>query len=109
MKLHIGGIGCRYHPFLPFPAILTLICCSFLPPPVMAILDNQEIQAAKRAAMVSTALTWLFAHLPVTMFPAPLQPMILVLQKIVLYISYIGTFISWSWGEIKSYDIGPFS
>ncbi|KIK62515.1 hypothetical protein GYMLUDRAFT_242676 [Collybiopsis luxurians FD-317 M1] len=78
----------------------------FLPPPVMAVLGNQEIQAAKRAAMVSTALTWLFAHLPVTMFPAPLQPMILVLQKIVPYISYIGTFISWSWGEIKSYDIG---
>ncbi|KAE9408360.1 hypothetical protein BT96DRAFT_985703 [Gymnopus androsaceus JB14] len=33
----------------------------FLPPPVMTVLSNQEVEAVKRATMISTALTWLFA------------------------------------------------
>ncbi|KAF5392381.1 hypothetical protein D9757_001500 [Collybiopsis confluens] len=78
----------------------------FLPPPVIKILDNKEVEAAKRAAMISSALVWFFVHLPISMFPPPMQPMILVLQKIIPYITYIGTFISWSWSQIKSYDIG---
>ncbi|KAJ3862531.1 hypothetical protein EV359DRAFT_44972, partial [Lentinula novae-zelandiae] len=78
----------------------------FLPPPVMNILDNDEVTVVKRAAMISAALTWLFAQIPIAVFPPPLQPVVLLLQKIVPYISYIGTFISWSWEAVKEYDTG---
>ncbi|KAJ3744110.1 hypothetical protein DFH05DRAFT_1543328 [Lentinula detonsa] len=78
----------------------------FLPPPVMSILNDKEITLVKRAAMISTALTWFFANIPVAEFPPPLQPVLLLLQKIVPYVSYIGTFISWSWETIKGYDTG---
>ncbi|KAJ4480059.1 hypothetical protein J3R30DRAFT_3331550 [Lentinula aciculospora] len=78
----------------------------FLPPPVMAVLNNDEITVVKRAVMISTALAWFFAHIPVAVFPPPLQPVILFLQKIVPYLSYIGTFISWSWETVKGYDTG---
>lgn len=72
----------------------------------MTVLSNQEVEAVKRAAIISAALTWFLAHLPVTVFPVPLQPIFLLLQKIMPYLGYIGTFISWSWGTIKSYDSG---
>ncbi|KAJ3732172.1 hypothetical protein DFJ43DRAFT_1224321 [Lentinula guzmanii] len=78
----------------------------FLPPPVMSILDDKEITLVKRAALISTALTWLFANIPAAVFPPPLQPVLLLLQRIVPYVSYIGTFISWSWETIKGYDTG---
>ncbi|GAW09001.1 hypothetical protein LENED_011119 [Lentinula edodes] len=64
----------------------------FLPPPLMAILNNDELTLVNRAAMISAALTWLFAQIPIAVFPPPLQPVVLLLQKIVPYISYIGTF-----------------
>lgn len=72
----------------------------------MNILNNEEVTAVKRAAMISAALTWLFAQIPIAVFPPPLQPVVLLLQKIVPYISYIGTFISWSWEAVKEYDTG---
>ncbi|KAG7093271.1 hypothetical protein E1B28_006954 [Marasmius oreades] len=78
----------------------------FLPPPVMSILSDKSLEAAKRAAMITNALTWLFSHLPLTMFPAPMQPALLLLQHIVPFVGYIGTFITWSWSAIKSYDVG---
>ncbi|KAJ3995074.1 hypothetical protein F5050DRAFT_1896042 [Lentinula boryana] len=78
----------------------------FLPPPVMTTLNDEEITFVKRAAMISTALTWLFDNIPVAVFPPPLQPVLLLLQKIIPYVSYIGTFISWSWETIKGYDTG---
>ncbi|KAF8875874.1 hypothetical protein CPB84DRAFT_1853144 [Gymnopilus junonius] len=78
----------------------------YLPPPVLAILGDQTLEATKRAAMITTALTWFFNNLPVTSLPAPLQPAALLLQRLAPYLGYIGTFISWSWSTIKSYDVG---
>ncbi|KAJ8094843.1 hypothetical protein PM082_010055 [Marasmius tenuissimus] len=78
----------------------------FLPPPVMSILSDKSIEAVKRAALITTALTWMFSHLPLKMFPAPMQPALMMLQALVPYLGYIGTFISWSWGAVKSYDLG---
>ncbi|KAF9263998.1 hypothetical protein L218DRAFT_901306 [Marasmius fiardii PR-910] len=78
----------------------------FLPPPVLALLSDKTIEAAKRATMITNALTWFFAHLPLTMFPAPMQPALLLLQQIVPYVGYVGTFVTWSWSTIKSYDVG---
>ncbi|KAJ7594354.1 hypothetical protein C8J56DRAFT_435157 [Mycena floridula] len=78
----------------------------YLPPPVLAILSDKQLEATKRAAMITTALTWFFSHLPLSVLPLPLRPAALLLQKLVPYLGYIGTFISWSWSTIKSYDIG---
>ncbi|KAK7462812.1 hypothetical protein VKT23_007392 [Stygiomarasmius scandens] len=78
----------------------------YLPPPVLAVLSDESIEAAKRAALITTALTWFFNNLPITVLPAPMQPALLLLRKIVPFVGYIGTFISWSWGQIKSYDVG---
>ncbi|EDR00433.1 uncharacterized protein LACBIDRAFT_295792 [Laccaria bicolor S238N-H82] len=78
----------------------------YLPPPVLAVLSDKTLEATKRAAMITTALTWFFNNLPITSFPAPLQPALLLLQRIAPFLGYIGTFISWSWSTIKSYDVG---
>ncbi|KAF9030728.1 hypothetical protein BDZ89DRAFT_949390 [Hymenopellis radicata] len=78
----------------------------YLPPPILAILSDKQLEATKRAAMITTALTWLFSNLPVSAFPLPMQPAILLFQKLVPYVGYIGTFISWSWSTVKSYDVG---
>ncbi|KAL0065240.1 hypothetical protein AAF712_007751 [Marasmius tenuissimus] len=78
----------------------------FLPPPVMSVLSDKTIEAAKRAALITTALTWTFAHLPMDMVPAPMQSALLMLQLLVPYLGYMGTFISWSWSTIKDYDVG---
>ncbi|ESK87157.1 hypothetical protein Moror_11850 [Moniliophthora roreri MCA 2997] len=78
----------------------------FLPPPVLNILSDKTIEATKRAAMITTALTWLFSKLPISIFPPPMQPALRMLQQLVPYLGYIGTFITWSWSTIKSYDVG---
>lgn len=78
----------------------------YLPPPVLDILSDKTIEATKRAAMITTALTWFFSNLPVSSLPLPIQPAVLMLQKIVPYLGYMGTFISWSWSTIKGYDVG---
>ncbi|PPQ97233.1 hypothetical protein CVT26_000758 [Gymnopilus dilepis] len=78
----------------------------YLPPPVLASLGDETLEATKRAAMITTALTWFFNNLPVSSLPAALQPAALLLQRLAPYLGYIGTFISWSWSTIKSYDVG---
>ncbi|KAG5642782.1 hypothetical protein DXG03_002127 [Asterophora parasitica] len=76
----------------------------YLPPPIMEILDDKQIEAAKRAALITSALTWFFGHIPVNALPPSVRPVVLLMQTLIPYIGYIGTFISWSWGTIKSYD-----
>ncbi|KAF9483889.1 hypothetical protein BDN70DRAFT_873290 [Pholiota conissans] len=78
----------------------------YLPPPVLAILSDKTLEATKRASMITTALTWFFNNLPVNSLPPPVRPAALLLQRLVPYLGYIGTFISWSWSTIKSYNIG---
>ncbi|KAJ7221659.1 hypothetical protein GGX14DRAFT_353190 [Mycena pura] len=78
----------------------------YLPPPVLAILDDQSVEAAKQATVLTAALTWFFTNLPVSSFPPPLQPAMILLQRLVPFISYLGTFISWSWGTIRGFDKG---
>ncbi|KAF5369058.1 hypothetical protein D9758_002929 [Tetrapyrgos nigripes] len=78
----------------------------YLPPPVLAVLSDESIEAAKRAALITTALTWFFNSLPVSVVPAPMIPALLLLQKIVPFVGYIGSFISWSFAQVKSYDVG---
>ncbi|KIY73205.1 hypothetical protein CYLTODRAFT_440030 [Cylindrobasidium torrendii FP15055 ss-10] len=78
----------------------------YLPPPALAVLNDQQLEATKRAALITTALTWLFSNIPVALFPLPMQPVLLLLQKLIPFVGYIGTFISWSWGTVKNYDVG---
>ncbi|KAH8832748.1 hypothetical protein DL96DRAFT_1811336 [Flagelloscypha sp. PMI_526] len=78
----------------------------YLPPPVMAILNEEQLNAVKFASIITTALTWFFSHIPISSMPLALQPALLVLKTIAPYLSYIGTFITWSWGEIQSFDKG---
>ncbi|TFK68011.1 hypothetical protein BDN72DRAFT_842319 [Pluteus cervinus] len=78
----------------------------YLPPPVLLILSDRQLEATKRAALITTALTWFFNNLPVSSLPLPVQPVVILLQRLVPYLGYIGTFISWSWGTIKGYDKG---
>ncbi|KAJ3510960.1 hypothetical protein NLJ89_g4375 [Agrocybe chaxingu] len=77
----------------------------YLPPPVLAILSDKTIEATKRAAMITTALTWFFNNLPVSSLPLAVQPAALLLRRLAPYLGYIGTFISWSWSTIKSFGV----
>jgi len=81
----------------------------YLPPPVMAILSDKTLEATKRAAMITTALTWFFNHLPVDALPIAVRPAAILLQRLAPFLGYIGTFIAWSWSTIKSYDLGAFT
>ncbi|KAF9064168.1 hypothetical protein BDP27DRAFT_1426111 [Rhodocollybia butyracea] len=72
----------------------------------MSVVNEREVGTVKRAALFSTALTWLFANFPTVVFPAPLQPPVLLLKKIVPYLSYIVTFISCGSGVFTGYDSG---
>ncbi|KAJ7802852.1 hypothetical protein B0H14DRAFT_3779018 [Mycena olivaceomarginata] len=67
-------------------------------PPVLAILDDQSVEAAKQATVITAALTWFFSNPP--------RPAIILLQRLVPLVSYLGTFISWSWGTIRGFDRG---
>ncbi|PPQ73687.1 hypothetical protein CVT24_007321 [Panaeolus cyanescens] len=78
----------------------------YLPPPVLEILDDKTLEATKRAAMITTALTWFFNNLPINSLPVAVRPALLLLQRIAPFVGYIGTFISWSWKTVKSYDVG---
>ncbi|KAF9265573.1 hypothetical protein L218DRAFT_832422, partial [Marasmius fiardii PR-910] len=78
----------------------------FLPPPVLSILSDDEVEATKRVALITTALTWFFNNIPVAALPLPMQPAVFMLQKLCPYLGYIGTFISWGWDSIRNFDTG---
>jgi hypothetical protein len=78
----------------------------YLPPPVLDVLNNKRLEVAKRAAIITTALKWLLDHLPVKLLPPQFRPILTVLRRLVPYLGYIGAFIAWSWGAIKTFDKG---
>ena len=78
---------------------------SWIPPPMMKVLDDKSIDIAKKANIISTALQWILDHVP-SGLPVELVAVVLVLKAIAPIIGYIGAFISWSWGTIKGFDKG---
>ncbi|KAG6878995.1 hypothetical protein C0992_005977, partial [Termitomyces sp. T32_za158] len=78
----------------------------YLPPPVMATLDSNQIKATQRAAMITTALTWFLKKVPTMVIPAPMVPAVKVLRRLSPLLSYIGVFIAWSWTRISACDRG---
>jgi hypothetical protein len=73
---------------------------------VLDILNNKQLEAAKRAAMITTALKWLLDRIPVKLFPPQFRPILMMLKRLAPYLGYIGVFIAWSWSAIKAFDKG---
>ncbi|CCL98097.1 uncharacterized protein FIBRA_00091 [Fibroporia radiculosa] len=78
----------------------------YLPPPILAILDNQRIEASKRAVLFTTALKWLLDHVPIAVVPLQARPAVMLLRGLVPYLAYISAFIAWSWSVVKNFDKG---
>jgi hypothetical protein len=73
---------------------------------VLAVLDDKSLEATKRAAMLTTALQWLFNKLPLAIVPPQLKPGVMLAKRFVPYVGYIGAAIAWSWSSVKGYDKG---
>jgi len=78
----------------------------YLPPPVLDVLNNKRLEAAKRAAILTTALQWLLGHVPLTVVPPQFRVGLLIARRLVPYLGYVGGFVAWSWGAMKSFDKG---
>jgi len=78
----------------------------YLPPPVLDVLNNKQLEAAKRAAMVTAALKWLMGHVPMPLLPPQMRPAVTILRQLVPYLGYVGGLIAWSWSAVKSFDKG---
>ncbi|KAI0670092.1 hypothetical protein C8Q78DRAFT_976642 [Trametes maxima] len=78
----------------------------WLPPPIMNLLNDKEIEAAKLGAMLTTALQWLLSNVPDSALPPTLRPALALVKSLVPYLGYIGGFVAWSWGAIKGFDNG---
>ncbi len=78
----------------------------WLPPSIMNLLNDKEIEAAKLSAMLTSALTWLLNNVPNSALPSTLRPALALVKSLVPYLGYIGGFVAWSWGAIKGFDIG---
>ncbi|KDQ18221.1 hypothetical protein BOTBODRAFT_104720, partial [Botryobasidium botryosum FD-172 SS1] len=78
----------------------------YLPEAVLEVLNDATLEAAKRAAMVTTALKWLLDNVPTTGVPPPVGLALTLLSGIIPLLGYIGGFVAWSWSSIKGYDEG---
>ena len=85
---------------------LLLIIRSYLPPPILATLDTQTLTAAKRAALLTTALKYALDRVPLAIVPAPAQPAMRLCKAFTPYLGYVGGFVAWSWGAVKGFDKG---
>uniref|UniRef100_A0A8H7YAG6 Uncharacterized protein n=1 Tax=Psilocybe cubensis TaxID=181762 RepID=A0A8H7YAG6_PSICU len=78
----------------------------YLPPPVMAKLDNTSLKATARAAMITTALKWLLDKIPIMLVPPQFRPAVKMLKQLSPVVGYIGVFIAWSWDRVRACDKG---
>ncbi|KAG2129830.1 uncharacterized protein EDB93DRAFT_1256106 [Suillus bovinus] len=101
----------EYRVWLPSPTKISVQAMwwgfrIYLPPPVLDALNDKQLEAAKRAAMITTALKWLLDHLPISLMPPQLRTSMSILRRLVPYLGYIGGFIAWSWSAVKVFDKG---
>ena len=73
---------------------------------MLDVLNNKRLETAKRAAIITTALQWLFGRIPLAIVPPQYRASVMVTKRLVPYLGYIGGFLAWSWGVIKSFDKG---
>jgi hypothetical protein len=101
----------EYRVWLPSPTKISVQAMwwgfrIYLPPPVLDALNDKQLEAAKRAALITTALKWLLDHLPISLMPPQLRTPMTFLRRLVPYLGYIGGFIAWSWSAVKVFDKG---
>lgn len=101
----------EYRVWLPSPTKISIQAMwwgfrIYLPPPVLDALNDKQLEAAKRAAMITAALKWLLDHLPISVMPPQLRTSMYFLRRLVPYLGYIGGFIAWSWSAVKVFDKG---
>ena len=73
---------------------------------MLDVLNNKRLETAKRAAIITTALQWLFGRIPLAIVPPQYRAGVMVTKRLVPYLGYIGGFLAWSWGTMKSFDKG---
>ncbi|KIP10093.1 hypothetical protein PHLGIDRAFT_115730 [Phlebiopsis gigantea 11061_1 CR5-6] len=78
----------------------------YLPPPVLDVLDNKQLEGAKRAALLTTALKYALDRVPIVMIPPPARPAMMLLKACTPYLGYVGGFVAWSWSAVKNFDKG---
>src|SRR6185369_3577925 len=78
----------------------------YLPPPVMEKLDSSQVKAARRAAMITTALQWLLNKVPLKVFPPNFRFAVSLLRRLGPFVGSIGGFVAWSWNRIRACDRG---
>lgn len=78
----------------------------YFPPPVLEVLNNKQLEAAKRAAMITGALQWLLDNVPLALIPPQFQLALSLLRGLVPVLGYLGSFIAWSWSAIRVFDRG---
>lgn len=78
----------------------------YIPPPVLDVLSDAHLAAAKRGALVTAALKWLLDKIPMMMVPPQLRPGVMVLKRLTPYLGYVGASVAWSWERIKKRDKG---
>ena len=106
-SMHLVGVShVSVPPYTILIPQLTSLESSYLPPPVLVVLNSKQFEAAKQAALITTALKWLLDHLPLDVLPLQLRPAAALLRSLVPVIGYIGSFIGWSWSAVCSFDRG---
>lgn len=73
---------------------------------MLEILDSKQIEGAKRAALLTTALKYALDRVPMVMIPPQARPAMRMLKAFTPYLGYVGGFVAWSWGAVKSFDKG---
>lgn len=73
---------------------------------MLDVLDNKQLEGAKRAAMLTAALKWALDRVPLAMIPLQARPAMMLLKAFTPYLGYVGGFVAWSWGAVKSFDKG---
>ncbi|TFK70429.1 hypothetical protein BDN72DRAFT_896436 [Pluteus cervinus] len=78
----------------------------YLPPPVMAVLNDHRIKTAQRSAMLTTALLWLLNHIPSMVIPPQFRPAVKILKKSAPILGGVGTVVTAAWKRIEKQDKG---
>ncbi|KAF7303050.1 hypothetical protein MKEN_01268400 [Mycena kentingensis (nom. inval.)] len=78
----------------------------YLPPPVIGILNDTHVSAARRGAMLITAIKWMLDKVPLMVLPPQVRPAMMLLKRLTPYLGYVGVFVTWSWKAIKDRDQG---
>ncbi|QRV94834.1 hypothetical protein RhiJN_22852 [Ceratobasidium sp. AG-Ba] len=95
----------------PSPDNISLQCSwwgyrIYLPPPVLAVLSDQKLEAAKRAALVTTSLQWMIDHIPTALLPPQVGLVMSLIRGVIPVLGYIGGFVAWSWNAVSGADEG---